>query len=190
LSSTGLSPSPGSVDWVFLPRAQPLRQRSLAAGSGSDGGADAVSSQVQCRVSAPLGTPTGPVLRPRLPLPLASGPTEALGTRLRPTLCTENSPLGEGAVLRRPLRLPACSSRPLPPRLSGLTLALTCCRKRERRRSGRCRQSGAVLGWVLRRASRRGGRLPYGPPAGSHPRPGVVAMPLALNAFGLECLWS
>jgi hypothetical protein len=30
--------------------------------------------------------------------------------------------------------------------LGALTLALTCCRKRERRRSERCRQSGAALG--------------------------------------------
>jgi hypothetical protein len=43
-----------------------------------------------------------------------------------------------------PQGLPPCKKRQAP--LGARTLALTCCRKRERRRSGRCRQSGAVPG--------------------------------------------
>jgi len=38
---------------------------------------------------------------------------------------------------------------PLHKQAQHLTLALTCCRKRERRRSGRWRQSGAVRGSAM-----------------------------------------
>jgi hypothetical protein len=61
------------------------------------------------------------------------------------------------ARLRCPARVPSPASHPAPPQLLGtmptlatrraghLTLALTCCRKRERRRSGRWRQAAARL---------------------------------------------
>ena len=77
-----------------------------------------------------------------------------LSCGLRGALCTRHlvrsvftsstgATLGRSGWLdRAPQGLPPCKKRQAS--LGALTLALTCRRKRERRRSGRCRRSGAV----------------------------------------------